>query len=171
MKVQPERVLQTLPVFTTSAEVTEWTSLRVTGLVADSLLLDLDRLAKLPQDTLVEDFHCTHGWVVPELQWEGVHLKSILEMAGPLSNATYVSVTAGDYRMGFSLYDVYTTKILVALKLNGETLTPDHGYPCRLIASGKLCHYSVKWIETIEITDRPPEDIGTAIAASRAGQP
>ena len=167
MTNEPERVLEDLPVFTTSTEVTEWAGLQISGLVTDSLVLNLDRLTELPQDTLVEDFHCTHGWVVPELQWEGVELKTILELAGPLPDSSYVSVTAGDYLMGFSLYDVYTTKILVALKLNGETLTPDHGYPCRLIASGKQCHYSVKWIESIEITDSPPEETGEAIVESR----
>lgn len=170
MNFEPEQVLQTLPVFTTSTQVTEWKGLRVCGLVANSLTLDLDRLSDLPQESLVEDFRCTHGWVVPELLWEGVHLKTILEMAGPLPESSYVSVTAGDYQMGFSLYDVFSTKILVALKLNGETLTPEHGFPCRLIASGKLCHYSVKWIETIEITDGPPEDTGVAIAESGDGQ-
>lgn len=170
MNLEPEHVLQTLPVFTTSDVVTDWTGLRVFGLVEDALTLGLDRLAEMPQDTLLEDFHCTHGWVVPELQWEGVQLKSILDLASPLPDSTFVAVTAGGYQMGYSLYDVYTTKILVALKLNGETLTPDHGYPCRLIASGKLCHYSVKWIESIEITDRPPDDTGTVIAASRGGQ-
>jgi DMSO/TMAO reductase YedYZ molybdopterin-dependent catalytic subunit len=48
----------------------------------------------------------------------------------------------------------------VELKLNGETLMLDHGYHCRLIVSGKLCHYRVKWIESIEIT-------GVAIVASK----
>ena len=170
MNLEPEEVLQSLPVFTTSTEVTDWTGLRVGGLVKEALTLDLDQLAALPQETLEEDFHCTHGWVVPELLWEGVQLKTILESADPLPHSSYVAVTAGDYRMGFSLYDVYTTKILVALKLNGETLTPEHGYPCRLIASGKLCHYSVKWIETIDITDRPPEDTGLVIAESGGSQ-
>lgn len=170
MNLEPERVLETLPVFTTSTEVSDWAGLRISGLVETPLILDVDGLAEMAQETLEEDFHCTHGWVVPELLWEGVPLKAILEKAGPLPDSSYVSVTAGDYQMGFSLYDVFTSKILVALKLNGETLTPDHGYPCRLIASGKLCHYSVKWIESIEITDAPSEDTGIAIVANRGGQ-
>ena len=170
MNLEPERVLPTLPVFTTSTQVTDWTGLSVGGMVKDSLVLDLARLSEMHQETLEEDFHCTHGWVVPELLWEGVALKTILELASPLPDSSYVAITAGDYQMGFSLYDVYTSKVLVALKLNGETLTPDHGYPCRLIASGKLCHYSVKWIESIEITNTPSEDTGIAIVASRDDQ-
>jgi DMSO/TMAO reductase YedYZ molybdopterin-dependent catalytic subunit len=55
----------------------------------------------------------------------------------------------------------------VELKLNGETLMLDHGYHCRLIVSGKLCHYRVKWIESIEITNTPFEDTGVAIVASK----
>ena len=135
--------------------------------VEDALTLDLDQLAAPPQETLEEDFHCTHGWVVPELKWEGVQLKTMLESASPLPDSSYVAVTAGDYRMGFSLYDVYTTKILVALKLNGETSTLEHGYPCRLIASGKLRHYSVKWMEAIDVTDSPPANTGAATPVGR----
>jgi DMSO/TMAO reductase YedYZ molybdopterin-dependent catalytic subunit len=58
-------------------------------------------------------------------------------------------------------------KVLGELKLNGETLTPDHGYHCRLIVSGKLCHYRLKWIESIEIINTPSEDTDVAIVASR----
>ena len=40
---------------------------------------------------------------------------------------------------------------LVALDLNGEPLSVDHGYPCRLIAPNRPGVLQTKWIERIEV--------------------
>lgn len=40
---------------------------------------------------------------------------------------------------------------LVALRLNGEVLSIDHGYPCRLIAPGRAGVLQTKWLERVEV--------------------
>ena len=42
-------------------------------------------------------------------------------------------------------------KTLIALKLNGETLDLDHGYPCRLIAPTRPGVLQTKWLTRIEV--------------------
>jgi DMSO/TMAO reductase YedYZ molybdopterin-dependent catalytic subunit len=40
---------------------------------------------------------------------------------------------------------------LIALKLNGQTLDLDHGYPCRLIAPTRPGVLQTKWLARIEV--------------------
>jgi DMSO/TMAO reductase YedYZ molybdopterin-dependent catalytic subunit len=41
---------------------------------------------------------------------------------------------------------------LVALRLNGSTLSIDHGYPCRLIGPDRPGVLQTKWLGRIEVT-------------------
>lgn len=40
---------------------------------------------------------------------------------------------------------------LIALRLAGEDLHPDHGYPARLIAPGRPGALQTKWLTRIEV--------------------
>lgn len=44
--------------------------------------------------------------------------------------------------------------MLIAWGLNGEDLSPDHGYPLRLVVPGQIGGRMVKWLERIEVSDR-----------------
>ena len=44
---------------------------------------------------------------------------------------------------------------LLATKMNGETLTADHGYPLRTLVPGYIGARSVKWLGKIVVSDRP----------------
>ncbi|MET0767323.1 MAG: molybdopterin-dependent oxidoreductase [Aeromicrobium sp.] len=41
---------------------------------------------------------------------------------------------------------------MLALQLNGETLSLDHGYPCRLIAPNRPGVFQTKWVRRLEVT-------------------
>lgn len=43
-------------------------------------------------------------------------------------------------------------EFVLAYEMNGETLTPDHGYPIRLIAPGVAGARNVKWLERIVLS-------------------
>ena len=43
------------------------------------------------------------------------------------------------------------SQTLIALKLNGQTLDLDHGYPCRLIAPTRPGVLQTKWLTRIEV--------------------
>jgi DMSO/TMAO reductase YedYZ molybdopterin-dependent catalytic subunit len=40
---------------------------------------------------------------------------------------------------------------LIALRLNGETLHIDHGYPCRLIAPNRPGAMQTKWLQAFTV--------------------
>lgn len=44
--------------------------------------------------------------------------------------------------------------MLISWGLNGEDLSPDHGYPLRLVVPGQIGGRMVKWLQRIEISDR-----------------
>ncbi|RFU72701.1 nitrate reductase [Trichoderma arundinaceum] len=43
--------------------------------------------------------------------------------------------------------------MIIAWALNGEDLSPDHGYPLRLVVPGQIGGRMVKWLQRIEISD------------------
>ena len=44
--------------------------------------------------------------------------------------------------------------MIIAWGLNGEDLSPDHGYPLRLVVPGQIGGRMVKWLTRIEVSDR-----------------
>ena len=138
MSEQVERVLDQLPVFPDIAPESEWRSLRVYGLVATPLTLSRDDLTTLVQRELTDDFRCVEGWVVRDQHWEGILVATLLDMAGPLAETAYVAFSAGGYTVGMTLAEALENHVIVALRLNGEWLPPEHGGPCRLMAQGKI---------------------------------
>jgi DMSO/TMAO reductase YedYZ molybdopterin-dependent catalytic subunit len=152
MNTNETSILDSLPVHSDGSEGLAWECLRVDGLVENAITLTAVDLATMSQRPLSQDFYCDEGWVVPDQHWEGVPLLDIMALAGPLPNSNYVTVHAGEYSVGLTMYEVYTHEFLVAMRLNSETLSLEHGGPCRLVTPGKQCFYNVKWIDRIEVS-------------------
>ena len=164
-----ERVLNQLPVFSEVYPQAKWERFLVQGLVEQPLELTHEALMTLAQQGFAEDFHCVEGWVVPDQKWEGVPVSTLLALAKPLPDAKYVGFSAGSYTVGLSLEEVEHSNVIIALRLNGGMLPNEHGGPCRLIAAAKECHFSVKWVDRLDLRATPAEDTGRLIAQARAG--
>jgi DMSO/TMAO reductase YedYZ molybdopterin-dependent catalytic subunit len=48
--------------------------------------------------------------------------------------------------------------IMLAHKMNGEDLRPDHGRPLRAVVPGQIGGRSVKWLKKLIITDAPSDN-------------
>ncbi len=162
-----DKVLDQLPVFPDVTAEGEWEGLRIDGLVSKPLTLGRNDLVRLVQGELTDDFRCVEGWVVPGQQWEGVPVSTLLNLADPIDEAEYVVFAAGVYTVGLTLAEALDTGVIVALRLNGEWLPPEHGGPARLIARGRQCHSSVKWLDRIQLLAVPPQETGLEIAKAR----
>lgn len=166
-EVEPH-VLDHLPISPEVTPQTKWERLRVQGLVQQPLELTLEALITLAQQDVTEDFHCVEGWMVPDQRWEGVPVSTLLELAKPLPAARHLGFSAGCYTVGLSMDEVKNSNVIIALRLNGEALPQEHGGPCRLIVAAKECHFSIKWVDRIDVRMTTAEDTGRSIAQARA---
>jgi hypothetical protein len=125
---------------------------------AGSVPLSLDELAALPQHTVRLPIACVEGWSADGV-WTGVRLRDLAELAevdGPDLEAYVESLQQGG-RWRSSIVDPSHLRdplTLIALRLGGEPLHPDHGYPCRLIAPNRPGVQQTKWVG--RITFRSP---------------
>ena len=142
-----------------------WPGLRVEGLVQCPTVFTAEQLAELTRQGLTDDFRCTEGWSVPDQEWEGVPLSALLEAAGPLPNARYAAVSASDFTVAIALDDA--DAVLLATRLNGAELPEEHGGPCRLVSAGQACYASVKWVDSIRLTEQIPVETARDIAMAR----
>ena len=162
-----ESKLDALPVFTDHHGRPEvWLGLRIEGLVSNPILLSERDLAALTQQSLTDDFQCLEGWSVPDQNWQGVPLSALLEIAEPLPNAKFAAISAADFSVTVPL-DADVANVLLATRLNGAPLEVDHGGPCRLVMVEQTCYSSVKWVDTIQLTEEMPVATAREIAAAR----
>src|SRR5262245_40484156 len=71
--------------------------LRVDGLVTQPIDLSLSEVEALGVQAHAADFVCEEGWMVPDQQWEGVAVATILGRAGIQPEARFLKVYAGDF--------------------------------------------------------------------------
>ncbi len=116
------------------------------------LSLTLADLQAFPQHTERLPIACVEGWSA-SADWTGPRLSDVLVAAG-LARDTEVTVeslqTGGSYRVStVNPPHVRSPKTLLALRLNGEELDIDHGYPVRLIAPNRPGAMQTKWLARI----------------------
>lgn len=129
-------------------------TLTVHGAVTTELTLSLDDLRAMPQSTSSLPITCVEGWSVVGV-WSGVALRDLVAAAGGDPDAS-VRVTSlqqvGSYQS--SVVDsphVSDALTLIAMRLGGEDLHIDHGYPCRLIAPNRPGVMQTKWVADVEV--------------------
>lgn len=117
--------------------------------------LTLDALRALPQTEARLPIACVEGWSV-EARWAGVRVRDLVERAGGRPGRDAVRVTSlevsGAYRvmeMGATYAEDPLT--LLALALDGRTLSLDHGFPARIIAPGRPGVLQTKWVHRLEV--------------------
>ena len=141
------------------------TALRLDGLVERPGLFTPADLAILHPRALRADFACVEGWVVPGLGWEGVALAELLALVRPLPEARWLQASAGDFSVPLPL--AVAEGGLLALRLDGQPLPPEHGGPLRLVVPGQDCVTSVKWLDHLELRAEPGPNTGAEIARRR----
>jgi DMSO/TMAO reductase YedYZ molybdopterin-dependent catalytic subunit len=136
---------------------------RVGGLVEAPLELDYAAFRALPPAEVVSDFHCVTRWSTFDNRWEGVLFREILRRVAPRPEASHVMVLGhvGDRRYGYStnvpLADLDRPDVLFAFRHNGRDLTPEHGWPLRLVVPHLYAWKSCKWVRGLIFmeADRP----------------
>ena len=140
---------------TPKIDLSDW-RLRVFGLVEKEIDLDWEGFMGLPWTVLQADFHCVTQWSALDNLWEGVLFQDVARLAGVKDGARFVMAHCfGGYTTNVPL-DVVQYGIL-AHKHSGEPISPDHGWPLRLVVPSRYGWKSAKWLNAIEFMadDRP----------------
>jgi hypothetical protein len=111
-------------------------------------------LEALEQHTAVLPIACVEGWSANG-RWTGVRLRALMDAVGaPRGRDVHVVSLQprGPFRES-TLPSQFADDPLtmLALRLDGEPLALDHGYPCRLIAPNRPGVLQTKWIERLEV--------------------
>jgi DMSO/TMAO reductase YedYZ molybdopterin-dependent catalytic subunit len=102
---------------------------------------------------------------VGNAEWTGVPLRTLVEAASPLASAVEV-VFAGidrgvqggieqDYERSLPVAEARRADAILAYEMNGQPLSPQHGYPLRLVIPGWYGMAHVKWLRSITFVDEP----------------
>jgi DMSO/TMAO reductase YedYZ molybdopterin-dependent catalytic subunit len=121
-----------------------------------------DLRSGLPQAVVRRDFQCVTGWRVEDVDWAGVRLRDVLDVAGVGTAATHVVLHSfdGTYTETLSLDQARRDDVLVAHTLQGEPLGRQHGGPARLYVAPMYGYKSLKWLERIEVVTVLDDDTG-----------
>lgn len=91
-------------------------------------------------------------------EWTGVRLRDLLDRAGLTDRARDVMPEGlDDHRVSrpMPLSKALRDDTILAVKMNGEALPPDHGFPARVLVSGWLGTASIKWVGRIQVGEEP----------------
>ncbi|MFE3699478.1 molybdopterin-dependent oxidoreductase [Nocardia tengchongensis] len=110
-------------------------------------------LEAMPQHDSALPIACVEGWSA-QGHWSGVRLRELLAAVGEYrgGDVRFTSLeTTGIYGSSVLPHThVVDASTLIALRLHGEDLALDHGYPCRLIAPNRPGVLQTKWLKSIE---------------------
>jgi DMSO/TMAO reductase YedYZ molybdopterin-dependent catalytic subunit len=127
------------------------------GEITQPMTLRLQDLRGLPRREIISDFHCVTTWTRRGLHWEGWALRDIYDAfiaprARPASAPSYLDLHARDgYRTSLLLADALASNVLVADRLEGDSLPPEHGAPLRLVAPDLYGYKNVKHVFGIDL--------------------
>jgi DMSO/TMAO reductase YedYZ molybdopterin-dependent catalytic subunit len=132
--------------------------LRVWGEVEEPLRLTWDELDALPRSELTTDIHCVTRWSRFDTSFRGVHWRELAKLVQPKPSARFVVAHAEQgFTANVPLAYLADDDALLATEAEGEPLTPEHGWPLRLVIPRKYFWKSAKWLRGIELraSDQP----------------
>jgi DMSO/TMAO reductase YedYZ molybdopterin-dependent catalytic subunit len=107
---------------------------------------------------------------VGNAEWTGVPLRALLERADVEEDACEIVLEGADrgtpkeepvppgpisYARSLPRDKAIRREVLIAYRMNGRDLSPDHGYPVRAIVPGHYGMASVKWLTRIQAVREP----------------
>jgi len=130
--------------------------LRINGLVANPVELDLAQLRALPHHEQITQHFCIQGWS-GVAKWGGVSMQTILDLVQPDPEAEWVVFySLGEGADKGVYYDAHPIEhmshhlTMLAYDMNDTALPFGHGAPLRLRNEIELGFKQVKWIKGVE---------------------
>ena len=138
-------------------ELAAW-DFTVTGEVEREVTLTWEQLLELPSREVTVDIHCVTRWSRFDTTFKGVHWSEVAKLVTPKPTARFVVAHAEQgFTSNMPMEAIEDENALIAYEADGEPLTPDHGWPLRLLVPSRYFWKSAKWLRGLELrsTDQP----------------
>jgi DMSO/TMAO reductase YedYZ molybdopterin-dependent catalytic subunit len=132
--------------------------LQITGEVEEPLTLTYDELRALPATEVTTDIHCVTRWSRFDAGFKGVHWRELAARCRPKPTANFAIAHAEHgFTANVPLSALEDEHALIVYEADGEPLTPEHGWPVRLVVPSRYFWKSAKWLTGIELSsvDKP----------------
>jgi DMSO/TMAO reductase YedYZ molybdopterin-dependent catalytic subunit len=121
------------------------------------VVLDRSMLNAMAQHTARLPIACVEGWSTTET-WSGVPLRELAQLAGvPEPKSAFVRSV--ERRGAFNRATLQANQVthpdsLLALRVNDADLSPDHGFPARIIVPALPGVHNTKWVGSIDFRSK-----------------
>lgn len=117
---------------------------------AGTVRLSRTDLLQLPLHSAALPIACVEGWSTSDQWWRGVRLRDLAALVGyddpPDVLVESLQRRGAFRRAALRANQVADPRSLLALFVNGEDLTPDHGHPARVIVPAAPGVLNTKWV-------------------------
>jgi DMSO/TMAO reductase YedYZ molybdopterin-dependent catalytic subunit len=136
-----------------AVDLTTW-DLSISGQVERPLRLTWEQLLELPSREITVDIHCVTRWSRFDTTFKGVHWSELAKLVAPKPGGRFVVAQAEQgFTSNVPLAAIEDEDALIAYEADGELLTPDHGWPVRLVVPSRYFWKSAKWLRGLELLD------------------
>jgi DMSO/TMAO reductase YedYZ molybdopterin-dependent catalytic subunit len=138
-------------------DIATW-RLDVSGEVEEPLALSFPQLQELPATEVTTDIHCVTRWSRFDARFKGVHWRELAALCRPKPSARFVIAHAEHgFTSNVPLAALEDDAALIVYEADGAPLTPEHGWPVRLLIPSKYFWKSAKWLRALELSavDKP----------------
>jgi DMSO/TMAO reductase YedYZ molybdopterin-dependent catalytic subunit len=142
---------------TPSVKLDEW-MFTISGEVGNEVKMSYSDFISLQSEKVFSDVHCVTTWTRLNNLWEGFGSQTVANMARVKSSAKFVIIKAENgFTSNFPIEEFLQTDVIFATKHDDSPLTPEHGWPVRLVAPRLYFWKSAKWVTGIEFStiDKP----------------
>jgi DMSO/TMAO reductase YedYZ molybdopterin-dependent catalytic subunit len=110
----------------------------------------------LPVTGITRDIHCVTKWSKFDTAWEGVSIDDLLADAGVAAPPTpfVLAHSVDGYTTNVPTADLVGGRAMVALRYEGQAISPEHGGPARLLVPHLYFWKSAKWLNGLQFTER-----------------
>jgi DMSO/TMAO reductase YedYZ molybdopterin-dependent catalytic subunit len=110
-------------------------------------------LLRMEQHTASLPIACVEGWSTDDQAWSGVRLRDLARLAGvtrPASVLVQSLQRGGAFsQAALTAEQIMDSDSLLALRVNGPDLSPNHGYPARVIVPANPGVHNTKWVASL----------------------
>lgn len=129
-------------------ELDRW-RFRVSGLVENPVDLSYFEFLDLQHVEVRSDIHCVTRWTRLNNLWEGVPFRALADLVRPKPEAQFVLFGClVPYSTSLPLATCLDEDVLFAHSHDGLPLTPEHGWPLRLVVPKVYFWKSAKWVNS-----------------------